>query len=186
MSPKQNTPKVLKNQTQWVGGITASPFHGLSITTSPRFLLLLIGQMFLVLPAFAFTQLLKAVTVLLHLLRRCFLWAACIMSSSWYITAPPSHFGFAASLSRRTTNIPLSACQKARTSLRLLGISITLPAQERTCIANYPNPVACPQGRIPKHLPTYLPLPWQYSSIFFPGLSPAQQQMPAARSSVKH
>lgn len=183
MSPKQNTPKVLKNQTQWVGGITASPFHGLSITTSPRFLLLLIGQMFLVLPAFAFTQLLKAVTLAEKMLS---------LSSVRYEqlvvhnTAPLSHFGFAASLSRRTTNIPLSACQKARTSLRLLGISITLPAQERTCIANYPNPAACPQGRIPKHLPTYLPLPWQYSSIFFPGLSPAQQQMPAARSSVKH
>ena len=51
-------------------------------------------------------------------------------------TAPLSHLGFAACISRRTTNIPIPPHQKARTTLRLLGISIIPPAQERTCIAN--------------------------------------------------
>lgn len=43
-----------KKKDKQARGITASPFPGLSITSSTRFRLLFIGQMVLVLPAFAF------------------------------------------------------------------------------------------------------------------------------------
>lgn len=135
MSPKENIPKVLKNPTKWVRGITASPFHGLSHHIQPK------------IPTY-WADVFSPTCFCFHLAPEGCDNAVTLaekmlsLSSMHYEqlvvhnTAPLSHFGFAACVSRCTTDVPISPCRKARTGRRLLGISIILLAQERTCIAN--------------------------------------------------
>lgn len=156
MSSKENPLKDLK--IKWVRGITASPFPGLSITSSARFFLLFVGQ----------------VVWMLHVLQ--------LSSSSWWSgcacwedvfpkqpaleqpvapnTAPLSRSRFAACLSTHTANTPTPPPHwKARTAFFLLLHHSAGTGEDSHCCPDY---VACPQGWSLKKPSRCLPLSWQY------------------------